>query len=82
MDFLNNRVDGLITSNFACFKMRGEIVSGPGDLLTLSLSKHCDKSLSVIRMLLRTSLLLNWTAGAVGIPSRRASIQLFVCSTT
>ncbi len=71
--------------------MWGEIVSGPGDLLTLSLSKHCDKSLSVIMMLLRTSLSLDWTAGAVGISLRSSTLNtkpkkvfrmLLVCSSS
>ena len=66
-DLLNSRVRGLTNSHLASFKTRGEIVSGPGDLLSLSLSMHFDTSLSVIVMILRISLFRSSTAGTEGM---------------
>ena len=66
-DLLNNIVRGLTNSHLASFKIRGEIVSGPGDLFTLRLSMHFVTSLSVIVMLLSISLLRSSTAGTEGM---------------
>ncbi len=90
-DLLNYRVNGLSNSDFTSFKMRGEIVSGAGDVLTLSLSMHFDKSLSVIVMLLRTSLLLICAAGTVAMSLKSSTVNteaekvfrmLLICSSS
>ena len=66
-DVLNKSVNGLTNSDFTSFMMRGEIVSGPGVLFTLSLSIHFDTSLSVILKVCSTSLLFVMIAGTVGM---------------
>ena len=74
-DLLNSEDGGLTNSFFASFKIRGEMVSGPGDLFTLSLSMHLDKSPSVTIIFLRILLLLSWTAGTSGMSLRSSAVK-------
>ena len=74
-DLLKSNVNGVTSSSFASFNMRGKIVSGPGDLIILSLSIHFNTPLSVTVILYKTSLLLIKTSGIVGMLFRSSAIN-------